>query len=262
VTVESLNCDLSAMGVQPGMVLLVHASLSALGWVSGGAVAVILALEQALGLAGTLVMPAHSTNLTDPEAWRHPPVPASWWQVIRDTVPGYDPALTPTRGIGVIPETFRKQTGVLRSGHPTVSFAAWGAQADLITSGHGLAFGMGEGSPLARIYDLDGWVLLMGVGHSSNSSLHLAEYRASYPGKQLVLEGTAVMRDGRRQWVTYPDISTDSDDFGQVGEAFDMAGQGVRIGRVGYGSARLMSQRALVDFAVSWMESNRGVVRR
>jgi len=56
-TIESLAAELAALGARPGMVLLVHSSLSALGWVSGGPVAVILALEEALGRGGTLVMP-------------------------------------------------------------------------------------------------------------------------------------------------------------------------------------------------------------
>lgn len=86
--------------------------------------------------------------------------------------------------MGVIPDTFRKQRGVMRSSHPQVSFAAWGANAGDIVTGHDLDNGLGEHSPLARIYDRHGWVLLLGVGHERNTSLHLSEHRASYPGKK------------------------------------------------------------------------------
>lgn len=77
-TVDSLTADLSSLGIAPGMVLLVHSSLSSLGWVSGGPVAVILALEQVLGPKGTLVMPALSGDLSDPARWKEPPVPQAW----------------------------------------------------------------------------------------------------------------------------------------------------------------------------------------
>lgn len=82
-TVDSLQADFTVLGVESGMVLLVHSSLSALGWVNGGAVAVIIALQNVLGSTGTLVMPAHSTGLTDPSGWENPPVPRSWWHSIR-----------------------------------------------------------------------------------------------------------------------------------------------------------------------------------
>ena len=111
-TVKSLQADFRALGVEPGMVVLVHSSLSALGWVCGGAVAVIVALQEVLGSTGTLVMPAHSPDLTEPSKWESPPVPESWWPVIREHMPAYDPVLTPTRAMGIIAETFRKQRDV------------------------------------------------------------------------------------------------------------------------------------------------------
>jgi aminoglycoside 3-N-acetyltransferase len=78
---------------------MVHSSLSRLGYVVGGAHTLVLALLAAIGSEGTLVMPTHSGDLTDPAGWMHPPVPEAWWAALRDQMPAYDQALTPTRGV-------------------------------------------------------------------------------------------------------------------------------------------------------------------
>jgi aminoglycoside 3-N-acetyltransferase len=259
-TIDSLQADFRALGIRSGMVLLVHSSLSAMGWVCGGAVAVIVALQEVLGKTGTLVMPTHSTDLTEPSQWENPPVPESWWPVIRATMPAYQPDLTPTRSMGIIAETFRKQKGVLRSAHPHHSFCAYGHQASHITDNHSLEFGLGEGSPLARIYDLGGFVLLLGVGHNSNTSMHLAEYRATFPTKRIVQEGAPISAAGSRRWTTFENIDLDSSDFEQIGEDFlrsDVERE-VHRAKVGLAKCQLMPQRAMVDFTVDWLEENRG----
>jgi aminoglycoside 3-N-acetyltransferase len=258
-TLQSLKDDLHQLGLQPGMVVLVHSSLSALGWVCGGAVTVILALEEVLGSTGTLVMPTHSADLTEPSKWTGPPVPASWCETIRETMPAYDPDLTPTRGMGTIPEIFRKQRGVSRSLHPQSSFSAWGRHAEQIIQDHALEDGLGNGSPLARIYDLDGWVLLLGVGHDSNTSLHLAEYRTSVPAKKVIQEGAPIFVDGVRTWKIFDDTVIDESDFEDIGAAFieDGGGVALRRGKVGLADCQLIAQRNLVDFAIGWIESNR-----
>jgi aminoglycoside 3-N-acetyltransferase len=256
-SVESMRQDLLALGVRPGMVLLVHSSLSSLGWVCGGAVAVILALEEALGAQGTLVMPAHSGDLSDPARWENPGVPESWWPLIRETMPPYDAELTPTRGLGVIAETFRKQPGVLRSAHPQLSFTARGPQAGFIAAGHALDFAMGDKSPLARVYDLDGWVLLLGVGHANNTSLHLAEYRLP-PEKQHIIQKAAPLTiDGQRRWVAYEDLRLNCDDFSAIGADFARLEQCELRGTVAQAESLLMPQRRLVDFGVRWMAEHR-----
>lgn len=257
-TVQSLAADLEVLGVQRGMVLIVHTSLSSLGWVCGGAVAVIAGLKQALGPEGTLVMPTFSGDLSDPATWQNPPVPKTWWNTIRDATPPYDVRLTPTRGVGIVPETFIRQRDVLRSGNPLVSFSASGAAAAQVVNGHALDFGFGEQSPLARIYDLDGWVLLLGVGHSSNTSLHLGEYRALYPGGPVVENGAPILEDGIRKWVTIRDMDVDYSDFEALGACYERAGGRVRRGHVACAEARLIPQRPLVDYATRWIAEHRG----
>lgn len=257
-TIRTLVKDLKNIGVGEGMILLVHSSLSSIGWISGGAVAVILALEEVLGKEGTLIMPSHSGDLSDPAKWENPPVPIDWCEEIRKTMPVFNPELTPTRGVGVIPEVFRKQEGVIRSNHPQVSFAARGKHADYITSGHSLEYAFGEQSPLAKIYELNGYILLLGVGHINNTSLHLAESRADYPSKEEEVYGAPLMVSGKRKWVDIKDIKSSTDDLEKLGIDFiEDRGSCIRICDIGQARSQLFRQKDLVDFAVDWMEKNR-----
>jgi aminoglycoside 3-N-acetyltransferase len=256
-TIKSLKSELAALGVRPGMVLLVHSSMSSLGWICGGPVAVIQALQEVLGPDGTLIMPSYTGGLTDPKNWRHPPVPEDWKNMIRAETPAFDPLRSPTRGMGQIAETFRTWPGTVRSDHPHSSFCAWGQQAQSITDDHPLHNGMGDNSPLARIYALEGWVLLLGVGFGNNSSLHLSEYRADYPSKASEINGAAMLVDGERQWVPIRDLELESEDFVAIGDLLMAETQIVRTGKVGESQSLLMPQKLLVDYGVDWMECHR-----
>lgn len=255
-TVSSLVEDLRSIGMVEEMTVMVHSSLSKLGFVVGGAQAVVTALMEVIGPGGTLMMPTHSGALSDPASWSNPPVPEHWWDTLRTEMPAYDPALTPARMMGAVVDCFRHVDGTRRSTHPTVSATARGPNADFLVEGHELAHGLGESSPQARLYDIDGSILLLGVSHANNTSLHLAEYRSAAMDADEVTYSSPIEVNGERQWVSYRNLVDDDSDFERLGEDFARTGDEA-VGPVGAGTGRLMSSRAVVDYAAGWMRSNR-----
>jgi aminoglycoside 3-N-acetyltransferase len=249
--------QISELGIMEGDVVIVHSSLSRLGWVIGGAQDVVGALMESVGKSGTIVMPSHSTQLVDPVRWKNPAAPQEWQEIIRSGLPIYDPVLTPTRRMGVIAELFRTHPLAHRSSHPFYSFTAIGPHADMIITDHSLEDGLGEQSPLARLFDLNAYVLLLGLEHSINTSLHLAEHRCEFPGKADRVEGAPILLDGKRQWVRFRQLAYVSRDFHQLGVEFARETRLERIGLVGLGIGRLNRLRDLVEYATTWLPRRR-----
>ncbi|MFC3800413.1 aminoglycoside N(3)-acetyltransferase [Cohnella sp. GCM10012308] len=253
-TVSSMTEQLGRLGVRNGDTLLVHSALSRMGWVCGGPQAVILALLQAVGESGTIVMPAQSGDWTDPAEWQNPPVPADWLETIYQEMPAFDPVLTPTRGMGRIAELFRTWPDTLRSSHPQVSFTANGPRAAYIVAEHPLTPQFGESSPLGKLFELDAKVLLLGAGYDSCTCMHLAETRVPHmPRKRM---GTAVLTAGERAWRWFEDYVYDADDFERIGIPFDKSGH-VSSGRIGEAECRLFGARQAVEAAEKWLAANR-----
>ena len=147
-TRRQLAEELTTLGVHHGDNLLVHSSLRSLGWVPGGALAVVQALLDAVGDTGTLVVPTQTGENSDPSGWSRPPVPPDWWPIIRAESPGFDPERSPAQHMGAIPEQVRTWPGARRSSHPQTSFAALGPSAADVVAVHDLDSQCGERSPL------------------------------------------------------------------------------------------------------------------
>lgn len=248
VGVGDLVRGFRALGVEPGDAILVHCSLSSFGTVVGGEQAVVEALRLAVAPMGTIVMPAQSWQLCDPDFLRDPAFGPAARDLVRRTLPAFDPALTPTRTMGRVAELFRTQPGVLRSAHPHRSFAAEGLHAARIVAEHAYDDPFGERSPLAVLHAIGAKVLLLGVGYESCTALHLAETRSAGPDRPHIRNGAPVLVDGRRRWIDWLEPVVDDDRFASIGAAFDDAG-GSRQLSIGAASCRAMELAELVDFA-------------
>nr|MDQ3332773.1 AAC(3) family N-acetyltransferase [Planctomycetota bacterium] len=162
-TRHRIVASLRQLGVKEGGTLLVHSSLSRLGYVPAGSPSVINALTETLGVEGTLLMPAHS------------------WEAVSAGERTFDVRTTPSC-VGAIAEAFRKSSGVNRSLHPTHSIAALGPGSEFFRSEHERCMTpCGEGSPYAKLLDGPGQILLLGVGGASNTCFHTVEAFASVP---------------------------------------------------------------------------------
>jgi len=216
--------QLHALGVREGGVLLVHTSFRAVRPVEGGPLGLIRALRQALGSNGTLVMPSMTSG---------------------DRL--FDPRSTPTEGMGITAERFWRQPGVVRSGHPGASFAAEGPLAEQICRPQPLSPPHGPDSPVGRVHELDGQVLLLGVGHSENTTLHLAEAIARVPYS--VSHPCVVEVDGIAQTLMIPETDHCCVRFGLADDWLRTRGL-QREGKVGNAEARLVDSRDVVAVAV------------
>lgn len=256
LTKQDLIEQLLRCGVAEGQTIFVHTSLSSLGFVVGGAETLIRALLTLIGDEGTLMMPSQTWKNLDPTTGVHWEEPMEWWPIIRDHWPAYAKEVTPAIGMGVVAEMFRKWPGACRSDHPARSVAAVGKHAAYLTAHHDLSNIFGEGSPLAKCYELDGCVLLIGVGYDKNTSLHLAETRAEFPSKRFADESSAMLVDGIRKWVTYRTQVVDDADFVALGAQYEHEND-IQIHQIGNAEVRLLRVRPLVDWAVHWMEKHR-----
>lgn len=223
--------QLAALGVPRGAVLQVHTAFSRTGPIEGGPEGLVRALLEHLGPEGTLVMP----SMTD----------------VDDVV--FDPARSDCLGMGVVADTFWRMPGVRRSDSPH-AFAAFGPRAEAITAAHPVTDPHGLNSPVGRVFAHDGHVLLLGVDHDANTTLHLAESlaRVDYglPKYSLVRDGNGFRR------IDYFEAQGCCGRFVEVNTLLDRRGQQA-VGPVGYGTARHVRSRDIVDAGLHLLGADR-----
>ncbi|HWI46591.1 MAG TPA: AAC(3) family N-acetyltransferase [Rummeliibacillus sp.] len=250
----TLMKQLHSLGIQEGDSIIVHSSLSQMGWIAGAEQAVVEALMQVITPKGTIVMPAQSTANSEPSYWSLPPVPEAWHQPIRDAIPAYNPHLTSLRGMGKIAECFLRHPDTIRSDHPAHSFMAWGKNAKYWMSNHPLENSFGVESPIWKMYQSSVKIVLIGVNYDSCTALHLAEYLADQ--KYYFEQGAAILVNGKRQWVTYDMLDVDSERFPAIGKEFEAQfSSSIHYGKLGQARTCIIPMSPLVDFGVEWLNT-------
>ena len=237
LSVRGLTDSLHALGIRGGDRLLVHSSLRSLGQVERGADGVVDALLETLGPKGLLVVPTFTYFSTR-----------------------FDPAATPGR-TGAISEALRRRVDAVRSLHPFYSVAAVGHGATALCEGHEALPGTAIGSPIDRLAREGGFVLLLGVGQITNTTVHVGEFHAdaSYVGipfdPSWPRAADIALDDGSVLSVAYDRFPGCSRAFGAIEWTLRRKGT-VRDGLVGRSSAQLVPGRAVIDATLEALDAD------
>ena len=258
VTRSRLAADLRGLGLREGGVAMVHTRMSAIGWVVGAAETVVLALLDALGRDGTLMV----YTAWEEHAYHDGERPQEHLHGYRAEPPVFDLLTSEAaRDHGRVPERVRTWPGARRSAHPEASVVAVGPRADWLVDPHPDNDAYGAESPFARFVEAGGQVLMLGAPLDTVTLLHHAEAIARVPDKRRVTFRVA-FPDGEREYTDidtsngafpYERLGLDEDSFAVIAREALGAGIGVS-GRVGAAESHLFDARRLTEYAVAWME--------
>ena len=245
ITKEFLVDKFSRLGIKRGDTLLVHASLSSLGYVVGGAEALFLALREVIGNEGTIVVPSQTVEISDPASWQYPPVPDEWHAVIRDAMPAYSKELSYSKAMGAFSQLIGILPNSIRSNHPMYSFTAIGEKAIEIIGQDSFDFPFGDESPLGRLYSIGAKILMIGTDFETNTSLHLAENRLN---RAVIQERSKILTKDGEKWISFKNIELDLyDDYLEIQKNF-MKQFNVNHILINEGTVYLFDMKECVDF--------------
>ena len=238
---------------------MVHSSVKSLGWVVGGPDIIIDAILEVIGSNGTLTMFASwEDNPYDLERWDNDKRAAYLKEC-----PAYDlfKSRSDRKEMGILTEYLRTRVGACRSRHP-FSYIAIGKHSQHITENHPWNYRDGKNSPLSKLCDLEGKVLLLGAPLSSVSLLHHAEALASVPNKKTDHYKMPVLIDGQTQWMEFEEYDTTNgiidwpdDYFITIMNEF-ISTNHIEKKQVGNGPSYLFEAKPVLKFGIEWMEKN------
>lgn len=263
-TRQELVHGLKGMDLRPGDLVMVHSSMRSVGPILGGPNEMIEALLESVGPSGTVMMyvdweeGAQRYTRTDRETTLSAAQMDAW--------PAFDAGKARAdRSYGILPEFLRTWPGAARSINPGASVAAVGPRAEWICADHPLDYGYGPASPLAKLVEAQGRVLLLGSPLENVTLLHFAEHVAHLPGKRVIRYREKLLRNGKAEWAEIEEFDTANpvvdaapeDHFDRLMRAYLEQGE-VSTGRVGNARTYLFEADPLHRFAVGWLEQNYG----
>jgi aminoglycoside 3-N-acetyltransferase len=254
-----LAADFRSLGIAPGDVVMVHASVRAVGAIVGGPDEIHLALKDALTPDGTLLMYAGCPRYVD-EVGRGNLSPEQEAEVL-ETLPPFDAETARSdRSNGTLVEFFRTYPGS-RVNHHVARFVAWGKGAKYLFSRQPWNYAFGRESAFDRFVELNGKILLLGSDHDTVTFLHYAEHIVDIPDKRVARFKVPVAENGVRVWRDMEEFDTSGDGvhanwpdrfFAKITDSYLTASSN-HGGRVGDAQSYLLSARGLLDFALPVM---------
>jgi len=259
-----LTQSLWRLGLQPGMLVMTHASVRRIGRVHGGPDEIHLAIEDAVVPGGTVMMVVGADAGYD-DVGRGVLTPEQEAEILEHQ-PAFDPrAARASRDLGILAEFFRSYPGTICSESAPGRIAARGARAKWLTSKQPWNYFFGAGSPLEKLCESGGKVLLLGSDHDQVTLLHYPEHVAEFPGKRIARYQVPVMREGKRVWTTCEEFDTSDRGvhpnwperfFAQIVDGFIERYDGTEhctTGKVGDADSVLLDAAALVAHAIPIM---------
>lgn len=260
ITADRLVADLAALGVEPGDVVMVHASLRAVGRTESRADGVISAIDRAVGPKGTWLM---MIDAEDPWAWVNERPEHERSALLAEAEP-FDPAVTPAASdVGALAEAVRVAPGTVVSDQPEGRFAARGLDAAALVADAPWDHYYGPGSPLERLVERGGKILRLGADPDTVTLLHLGEQRAAVADKRSVRRHRVVATPYGSEIVVIETLDDSNGIVDHPGEDYFttilrsyLATGRAATGRVGGATSDLIDARDLLDHGVAWMEAN------